>query len=143
MALINLEDKSGFAEVIVFPDVFAQCTPVLNDDKPLLITGEVEAGENIVKVRAQDVVALETVKQRSVKSIVIPVNREGLPRASLMQLRDLIFKYPGECQLKFRVVLNGDKKTMVTAHNRYSIMPNESLLEEIESLVRAKVIREV
>jgi DNA polymerase-3 subunit alpha len=142
MALINLEDKSGFAEVIVFPDVFAQCTPVLNDDKPLLITGEVEAGENVVKLRAQDVVALETVKQRLVTSIVIPVNREGLPRASLMKLRDLIFKYPGECQLKFRVVLSGDKKAMVTTHNRYSIMPNESLLEEIESLVKAKVIRE-
>jgi len=142
MALIHLEDKSGFVEVVVFPDLFAQCTPVLTDDKPVLITGEVEAGENVVKVRAQDIVSLETVKQRSVRSIVIPIDRQGLPRASLMQLRDLIFKYPGECQLKFRVALDGDKKAMVTTHNRYSIMPNESLLEEIESLVSAKVIRE-
>ena len=142
MALINVEDKSGFAEVIVFPDVFAQCTSVLQDDKPLLITGEVEAGENIVKLRAQDIVALETVKQRSVSSIVIPINRQGISRESLMQLRDLIFKYPGECQLKFRVDLDGNEKAMVTTHNRYSIVPNESLLEEIESLVGAKVIRE-
>jgi DNA polymerase-3 subunit alpha len=142
MALIHLEDKSGFVEVVVFPDVFAKYTPVLTDDKPVLITGEVESGENAVKVRAQDIVSLETVKQRSVRSIVIPVDRQGLPRADLMQLRDLIFKYPGECQLKFRVDLDGDKKAMVATHNRYSIMPNESLLDEIESLVRAKVIRE-
>jgi len=143
MALINLEDKSGFVEVVAFPDVFAQFAQVLNDDKPVLITGEVEAGENAVKIRAQDIAALETVKQRLVKSIVIPINQQGLPRASLMQLRDLIFKYPGECQLKFRVDLEGKKKAMVATHNRYSIIPNENLLEEIESLVQAKVIREV
>jgi DNA polymerase III subunit alpha len=122
--------------------VFARYTPVLNEDKPVLITGEVEAGENVVKVRAQDIVSLETVKQRSVRSIVIHINRQGLSRASLIQLRDLIFRHPGECQLKFQVDLDGGKKAMVAIHNRYSIMPDESLLEEIESLVNAKVIRE-
>jgi DNA polymerase-3 subunit alpha len=142
MALINVEDKIGFVEVVVFPDVFARCTPVLTDDKPLLITGEVESGENVVKIRAQDIVALETVEQRSVSSIVIPINRQGISRESLMQLRNLIFKYPGECQLKFRVDLDGNEKAMVTTHNRYSIVPNESLLDEIESLVGVKVIRE-
>jgi DNA polymerase III subunit alpha len=142
MALINAEDKDGFIEVVAFPDVFARYTPVLNEDKPVLITGEVEAGENVVKVRAQDIVSLETVKQRSVRSIVIHINRQGLSRASLIQLRDLIFRHPGECQLKFQVDLDGGKKAMVAIHNRYSIMPDESLLEEIESLVNAKVIRE-
>jgi DNA polymerase-3 subunit alpha len=142
MAIIKVEDKSGFVEVLVFPDVFERCTPVLNDDKPILITGEVEGGENAVKVRAQDIVALETVSQRSVRSIVIPINRQGISRQRLMQLRDLIFTYPGECQVKFRVTLTGDEQAMITTHNRYSIRPSDSLLEEIESLVRAKVIRE-
>jgi DNA polymerase-3 subunit alpha len=142
MALINVEDKSGFVEVVVFPDVFGRYGPVLNEDRPILITGEVEAGENAVKLRAQDIVALETVKQRSVRSIVIHINRNGLSRASLLQLRDLIFRHPGECQLKFQVDLDGGKRAVVATHNRYSIMPDETLLEEIESLVMAKVIRE-
>jgi DNA polymerase-3 subunit alpha len=142
MALINAEDKSGFVEVVVFPDVFARYAPVLNEDRPILITGEIEASENAVKLRAQDIVALETVKQRSVRSIVIHINRHGISRANLLQLRDLIFRHPGECQLKFRVDLDGGKRAVVATHNRYSIMPDESLLGEIESLVSAKVIRE-
>jgi len=143
MAVINVEDKSGFTEVVVFPDVFAKCASLLNDDRPLLITGEVEAGDNLVKIRAQDIVALETVKQKSIKSIVIPVSQEGLTRSCLMRLRDLIFRYPGECQLTFRIDLDGDRKAGVAAHSRYNVTPEENLIGEIESLVGTKVIREV
>ena len=143
MAVINVEDKSGFTEVVVFPDVFAKCASLLNDDRPLLITGEVEAGDNLVKIRAQDIVALETVKQKSIKSIVIPVSQEGLTRSCLMRLRDLIFRYPGECRLTFRIDLDGDRKAAVAAHSRYNVTPEENLIGEIESLVGTKVIREV
>jgi DNA polymerase-3 subunit alpha len=142
MAIINLEDKKGFAEVVVFPDVFAKCAPLLDDDRPLLITGEAETGDNLVKIRAQEIVALETVKQRSINSIVIPISQEGLARSSLIKLRDLRFRYPGECRLTFRINLDGDRKATVVAHNRYSVMPKENLIEEIESLVGAKVIYE-
>ncbi len=142
MAVINVEDKKGFTEVVVFPDVFARCATLLNDDRPLLITGEAEVGDNLVKIMAQEIVALETVKQKLIKSIVIPVSQEGLTRSSLMKLRDIIFRYPGECRLKFRINLDGDKKATVVTHNRYSVLPEENLIEEIESLVGAKVIFE-
>jgi DNA polymerase-3 subunit alpha len=143
MAVINVEDKKGFTEVVVFPDVFARCAILLNDDRPLLITGEAEVGDNLVKIRAQEIVALETVKQKSIKSIVIPISQEGLTRSNLMKLRDIIFRYPGECRLKFKITLDGDKKATVVTHNRYSVMPEENLIEEIESLVGDKVIFEV
>jgi DNA polymerase-3 subunit alpha len=142
MAVINVEDKHGFTEVIVFPDVFAQCASLINDDRPLLITGETEAGDNVVKIRAQEIVALETVKQKTIKSIIIPVSQEGLSRSCLMKLRDLIFRYPGECRLTFRINLHGNKEATVVAHNRYSVIPEENLIREIESLVGAKVICE-
>jgi DNA polymerase-3 subunit alpha len=143
MATIRLEDKQGFTEVVVFPDVFARCTPVLNDDKPLLVTGEAEAGESVVKIRAQDIVALETVKQKSIRSISIPISRDGLTRSSLIKLRDLIFRYPGDCRLLFKINLDGNNESTVAAHNRYSIMPDDNLIQEIESLVGDKVIYEV
>ncbi len=143
MAVINLEDKKGFTEVVVFPDAFARCAHLLNDDKPLLITGEAEVSDNLVKIRAQEIVALETVEQKSIKSIVIPVSQDGLTRPSLIKLKDLIFRYPGECRLKFRINLDVNKKAIVVAHNRHSVMPEENLIEEIESLIGAKVLREV
>jgi len=143
MAVINVEDKEGFTEVVVFPDVFSKCASVLSDDRPLLITGEAEAGDNLVKIRAQEIVALETVKQKAIRSIVIPISQEGLTRSSLMKLRDLVFRYPGECRLTFRINLGGNRKAAVVAHDRYSIMPDEHLIEEIEALVGTKVIGEV
>ncbi len=143
MAVINLEDKKGFTEVVVFPDVFAKSASLLNDERPLLITGEAETGDNLVKIRAQEIVALETVRKKSIRSMVIPISQEGLTRSSLIKFRDLIFRYPGECRLRFRIVLDGDRKVTVVAHNRYSIMPEERLIGEIESLVGSKVILEV
>jgi len=127
----------------VFPDVFARSASMLSDDRPLLITGEAEAGDNLVKIRAQEIVALETVRQKSMKAIVIPISQEGLTRSSLIRLRDLISRYPGECRLTFRINLDGDRKATVVAHNRYSIMPGQNLIEQIEGLLGAKVIGEV
>jgi DNA polymerase-3 subunit alpha len=143
MATIRLEDKQGFTEVVAFPDVFARCAPVLSDDRPLLVTGEAEVGDNVVKIRAQDIVALETVKQKSIRSISIPISQDGLTRASLNKLRDLIFRYPGDCRLMFKINIDGNNESTVVAHNRYSIMPEENLIQEIESLVGDKVIYEV
>jgi DNA polymerase-3 subunit alpha len=143
MAIIRLEDKHGFTELVVFPDVFARCGPILSDDRPLLVTGEVETGENVAKIRAQDIVPLETVKQKAIKAISIPVSPEGLSRSSLMKLKDLVFRYPGECKLMFRINLDGSSQSTIAAHNRYSIMPEETLIQQIESLVGSKVIRDV
>ncbi len=143
MAVINVEDKEGFTEVVVFPDVFSKCASMLSDDRPLLITGEAEAGDNLVKIRAQEIVGLDTVKQKAIRSIVIPISQEGLTRSSLMKLRDLVFRYPGECRLIFRINLGGNRTATVVAHDRYSIMPDEHLLEEIEALVGTNVIGEV
>ena len=143
MATIRLEDKQGFTDVVAFPDVFARCAPILNDDKPLLVTGEAEVGDNVVKIRAQDIVALETVKQKSIRSISIPISQDGLTRSSLIKLRDLLFRYPGDCKLVFKISLDGNNESTVAAHNRYSIMPEENLIQEIESLVGDKVIYEV
>jgi DNA polymerase-3 subunit alpha len=140
MALMNVEDKKGFTEVVVFPDVFTRCAGLLNDDRPFLITGDAEVSDNMVKIRAQDIVALETVRQRTINSIVIPVSPEGLNRSSLMKLKDLIFQYPGECRLKFRINLDETDNTTIATHHRYSITPKENVIREIESLVGAEVI---
>ena len=71
-----------------------------------------------MKIRAQDIVALETMKQKSINTIVIPLSDRELNRSKLIKLRDLVFKYPGECRLKFKINLNGEEVTAV-AHNRY------------------------
>ncbi|MEA3360249.1 MAG: DNA polymerase III subunit alpha [Thermodesulfobacteriota bacterium] len=143
MALIVAEDKKGFVEATVFPDVFARCAPLLNDDRPLLITGETEVGENQVKIICQNIVSLEAAKQKTIKSILIPVSKERLSHSNLMKLRDLIFRHPGECRLKFRINIDQDNSTTVIAHNRYNVMPEENLLQEMSSLVGDKLMYDV
>jgi DNA polymerase-3 subunit alpha len=115
----------------------------LNDDRPLLITGETEVGENQVKIICQDIVSLEAAKQKAIKSILIPVSKERLSHSRLMKLRDLIFRHPGECRLKFRIDIDQDNSTTVIAHNRYNVMPEENLLQEMSSLVGGKLMYDV
>jgi DNA polymerase-3 subunit alpha len=80
-------------------------------------------------------------KQKSISTIIIPLPNKELDRSKLIKLRDLVFKYPGECRLKFKINLNGEEMTAV-AHNRYSIIPEKGLIDQIESLVGSKVIQE-
>jgi DNA polymerase-3 subunit alpha len=82
-------------------------------------------------------------KKKTIKSILIPVSKERLSHSSLMKLRDLIFRHPGDCRLKFRIDIDQDNSTTVIAHNRYNVMPEENLLQEMSSLVGDKLMYDV
>jgi len=50
MCFATLEDLTGSIEITVFPDVYAECSPLLKTDDPLLVTGKLERGEKGCKL---------------------------------------------------------------------------------------------
>lgn len=54
----NLEDKSGFVEVVAWPDVYQKSVEFLNSDDPICIKGRMEVGEERIQVFANEIVPL-------------------------------------------------------------------------------------
>ncbi|HWH76690.1 MAG TPA: DNA polymerase III subunit alpha, partial [Candidatus Binatus sp.] len=61
----NLEDKSGFIEVLAWPDTYKKCAELLGADDPIYVRGKMEVGEDRVQVIANEITALsEAVKNQ-------------------------------------------------------------------------------
>jgi DNA polymerase III subunit alpha len=139
MAVIQVEDLSGSIEVILFPDLFARCSALLKSDDPLLITGTVEKGDHTLKIIGQEIITLNMVRQQLIKAIEIRLDQKTLSRDTLEDMRDLTFRFPGECRLRFKVPVTAGKDMTVLAHERFSVLPCRELISELENITGRQV----
>ncbi|MBW1680400.1 MAG: DNA polymerase III subunit alpha [Deltaproteobacteria bacterium] len=139
MATLTLEDLTGYAEVILFPEAFARYAPLLKSDDPLFVTGSTEINENTSKVIAQEITTLDAVRRRSVQAVEIPLDGDRVSREMLEDLRDMVFKYPGECKLLFRVRAGDSDPFVIHADKRFNIEPCRELLGKMEGLIGTRV----
>ncbi|MEA2039812.1 MAG: DNA polymerase III subunit alpha [Thermodesulfobacteriota bacterium] len=134
MALLNFEDLTGSVEVVVFPDIFSISSFLLKGDKPLLISGTVEKNEGLAKIIAQEIVSLDSIRQKSVKAIELKIDEESISKEMLHDLQEVAFRFPGHCNLLFRVKMSQGKEVTICAHDRFSVLPCHELITEMETL---------
>lgn len=139
MAILSLEDLTGSTEAVIFPDVFNRTAPILKGDEPLLITGSAEIGDSTAKIIAQEIVTLDSIRQKTIKAIELSLREESVSKELLEDLQDIVFKYPGECRLVFKVQMSNGKEVAVFANPRFNVLPSHELMAEIETLVGNKV----
>jgi DNA polymerase-3 subunit alpha len=139
MATLKLEDLTGSTEVVVFPDVFNKISHMLKDDEPLLIEGSAEISENTTKILAQEIVTLNSIKEKAVKAIELNLNEQNISKELLEDLRSIVFRFPGKCRLLFRV--NGSNGTdfIIAANDCYSVLPCSELIDELETMTGDKI----
>ena len=58
MAYLRVEDLTGSAEVIVFPDLYENVAALLKQEVPLLISGTLDMGEKGTKIKATEIFPL-------------------------------------------------------------------------------------
>ncbi|MFH0845139.1 MAG: DNA polymerase III subunit alpha [Pseudomonadota bacterium] len=140
MAKMTLEDSTGSTEVILFPDVFNAYSPVLKTEDPLLVVGIAEVTENSTKIISQELASLETLKQKTIRTIELRLQEGMVTRELLKEIKDLFFKHPGECQVLFRVETGEGKVFLISAHDYYKVSPSRELIGEMEALIGGEVI---
>ena len=140
MATIRLEDLTGSTEVIIFPDLFASSAPLLKGDEPLLVSGSAEIDESTAKIIANEIIALETVRQKGVKIVQLELDEKRISRQLLEDLLDIVFKYPGDCGLFFKVKMSDGKEVLISANERFRVIPSREFLAETEALIGNHVV---
>jgi DNA polymerase-3 subunit alpha len=140
MATLTLEDPTGSAQVILFPDVFNLYSLLLKGDEPLLIKGTAEVGDNSAKIITQEIISLENVRQKSIRALELSFHAKIMSRELLEDVRDIIFRYPGECPVLFKVGIGQEKEVIIEAHDRFRVSPCNEMIGEIEAMIGEKVV---
>ncbi|MBW1851828.1 MAG: DNA polymerase III subunit alpha, partial [Deltaproteobacteria bacterium] len=139
MAVLRVEDLTGSTEVIIFPDVFNKTSPILKGDEPLLVSGSAEIGDSTAKIIAQEIVTLNSIRQKAIKAIELNLKQENLSMDLLEDLKNVVFRFPGKCRLLFKINVSNGEEIIITANDRFSVLPCRELMEEIETITGNKV----
>jgi len=140
MAILSLEDQTGATQVIIFPEAFNTYSAFLRNDEPLLICGIAEVGENSSKIVAKDIVSLESLRHKSIRTIELELDHKTTSRDLLEDIKDILFRYPGECSVLFRMNMGDGKEILIGANNHYRVLPCEEMLGEIEKITGKKAV---
>ena len=150
-ANFNLEDKSGFLEVITWPDVYKKCGELLGGDAPILVKGRLETGEDRIQVIANEVVALaDAVKHSkngaangradgSAEKFHLYVRESEVSADELVRLRDTLLDFPGRATVFLHILGAGLAETVIELPEQVRIAPTAELEAALAQLFDQRV----
>jgi DNA polymerase III subunit alpha len=141
MAILVLEDLAGSYEVLVFPQTYARCRDLLEEDKAIVVKGRVSRRDEKPKIIAEEISLLENVKAKDPTAMQVRVQGNGTMKDNLEKLRDLCVKAPGGCRIYLQLNLASGENVLLQADETLKITPTEAVLKQVEALFGRENIR--
>jgi DNA polymerase-3 subunit alpha len=99
MGFVTIEDLQGAVEATVFSRLYGNVAELLTEDSALLVQGEVQRDEQSVKLIAETIVPLAKAEETWTSSVHVHLDVGRADRATLLNLKDILDKYPGACKV--------------------------------------------
>ena len=107
MAFAKVEDLTGTAELVIFPDTFAKCGHFLKDERPLLIGGGLEVEEGSAKIIVDNIAPFDEIMKKTKR---VSFRLDKLEASDFEKLDTLLDTFQGETSV--RLVLSLNEKTV-------------------------------
>jgi DNA polymerase-3 subunit alpha len=140
MAFVTLEDLSGFAEVVVFPEVYLAASELLASEEPLLVSGILDVGEETCKLIAREIASLRNVKERLIKRVHFRLTVLGLEEGQLRSLKDIISRYRGNCEALIHLVIPNKSETVIGLPETLKVAACDEIMDNVEKLFGSNVV---
>lgn len=133
MAFLQVNDETGNAEVIVFPNVYQLVREKLREESFLLVKGKFELQDNeSVKLIANQVYFLQELEPYLRQIVILKIEPQFQKHSQLIQLQQLLKKHPGDVSVQLYYESN---KQIRKLSKQYSISASEDCLNDIKRLI--------
>jgi DNA polymerase-3 subunit alpha len=140
MAFIQLEDLTGTAEVVTFPEPWKIAQSFVDEDALISILGQVETDGDRPKILVEEIAPLSAAQRTAASGLRIEIP-EGVNGAELEALLDradeALGSAPGACPVRFEVRVRDLGLVTVEASVRFFVDPVPALIARLEELVGA------
>ncbi len=140
MAIVSLEDLGGTVEVLVFPSTFQKSAELVKQDAIVFVKGRVNMREEEPKIAANEITALETVRAKYTKTMVLDLVTAGLEAHALDKLKKVITRYPGRVPIYLNFMKPDGNRTIVSIGKTFAVEPHEGLVRDIEKIFGRDVV---
>src|SRR5574337_409601 len=143
MAFVTLEDMAGTVEAVAFPELYKANLLHLVKGTAVMVRGQVDVGEEVVKLLLTEVSPLSDIEVRTAAggrrnggSIVeITVGDANLADSTLEQLKRLLLKFPGPIPVRLHLSVAPGAQVTIAASPDMTVAANEQLRREVEALL--------
>jgi DNA polymerase III subunit alpha len=143
----NLEDKTGFIEVIAWPETYKKCADLLGADDPIYVKGKMEVGEERIQVIANEVTALAEAAKNPKNAtsngggekIDLYVREDEVSADELVRLRDTLLDYPGRHTVFLHMRARANGETVIELPEQVRIAPSTELEDRLAELFGPRV----
>jgi DNA polymerase-3 subunit alpha len=131
----QLEDLEGQIEVLAFPKAFEQFQALLENDRALLITGRVASDDGRVRLNADEIVALDNLRERRAEAVQVRLDAADVDDDLVQRLRRAVEAHRGEVTMYLEIVRPGDFRVVARVEPTLSVSPSRQLLAALEGVV--------
>ena len=131
--LFKLGDFYGSGECIAFKSLLEEKKDLFNDNNLVYVKGKAEENGDKIKVIVDDIDYIWNLKNRLANNLTINLFKSKLKEEDLDQIKDLLEKYPGECNLFFNLINNGSNK--VYRSREFKIKVSNELISNLKNIV--------
>jgi DNA polymerase-3 subunit alpha len=135
MAFVTLEDFSGKGECIVFSDSFRQYQTLFQPDSLVLVIGKAEQNGDALRIIVNEVYPMESVREKFTKSVIVSINGGGISDQTIMELRKIAERHPGNVPCVFDVVLPEAGKPLRFQSTKLNVGATDEFIGEVESIL--------
>ena len=134
MAFVTIEDLRSSVEAIAFPDLYRTKMLHLVKENPVLVRGQVDVGEEAVKLLLTDVQPLNGLREEPKVGVEILLREEVLSVEILRRIYSVASHFKGEATLKLRLYLDQETTVVIEAGEELRVQPDEGFIFEMEKI---------
>ena len=140
MAFLNLEDMKGFAEVILFPEVFKAALPCLKGGDPILVRGILDLAEDHIKIKGLEVRSLSESPSPPAKVLHLRISLSSSTKSQLENLKEIIIGNRGFHKVFIHFTDEEYRETIIALPDHYKVDPSQIFQDHIKNLFHSPII---
>jgi len=132
MAILQLEDLDGSTEILVFPEAYQKYAQEIEQDKAILVCGEVSKRDDQPKLVAHEIYPLEDAPRHFAAQLFVQFPVAGMKSGKMERVRDMLRLHPGTVPVKLCLLYPGGEKVIIETGKGFRVLPDASLLADLQ-----------
>ena len=140
MAFVTIEDFHGVIETILFPRIYAKAGHLVMEDQVVVVDGKLQKDESAAKILADNVVLLGQAEEKLAAGSHIHLRSAETEPGLLVKLRDILHKYPGDCDVFIHLNHAEKTETVIALPDTFRVKASELLAGEINAMLGYRAV---
>jgi DNA polymerase-3 subunit alpha len=132
--MVTLEDLQGSVQVLCMNENYEKYRELLKPNRAILVTGEVNNGDEKPKIFPQEILALEDAPKKFTKQVHLRLHTAHLKPEQIESVRELVAAHPGKCPLLLGFMRPEGGVIFMDTNERFSVTPSLELEQAANKL---------